>query len=169
MDESPGFLHACVLRTIFACPVLHTCPVVTGLAESMLRRMATPQEELSTTAGAPPSGTSGPQGGVELSEGSSPALLVPVSGNGTAEARPAAAPSADASEAPALPIPTALRYAVAAAEGLEEQTLLSLAEHCAAGKRPLAVAFALERLRLMTSMLDKAPWQLLATQVRASA
>ena len=161
MGQPQGSLQSCVLRAIFASPVLHDCAAVTSLAENMLRSMATASDQNLGGPGRELPSDRPAQEVVELSEGSSPALLVPITTGGTPQAQQAA-PSAAAEAA----VPQALRLAVSAADGLSEDVLISLAERCAAAKRPLTAAFALERLRLATTLLDKTQWRPLVAQVR---
>lgn len=184
-------LAACLLRLVLACPSLHAVPLALTLADNLLRHFA------STHAAHPEPGgahhQAAPVRGLLRRHSSTPALpsavVIPVVPATHAESTVthaaqlpplppgavAAGGEASGAGAPRLPaehaepaVPETLHHAVVAAEGLPEYGLLGAARGAAHAKRPLLAAFACQRLRAGTMLVDKAAWQELVVQVGAA-
>jgi hypothetical protein len=171
-----GPLAACLLRVVCASEAAQGMALATHLAENLLRHLATP---------APPSARAGMfasgglashavlhRAGAPAEE--PPAAVVPVVAADAAAAAPTvtqldAGPAGAGGVAGAVVVPPSMRFATAAAAGLEPAALLGLARRAVALRRPLLAAFALERLRQETLPLDKGTWQSVVVRVLGAA
>lgn len=173
-----------MLRLILITPRLHSSPVATLLIEDLLRTLSTSHTSPVGGDGHAAAHQYDPVPIDLLSDAAvqiNSAAVLPLNnnnGNGDSDvvrmqhtfnpAQPAPAPGytragagvIDGGSSSAGDGANALqRVAGAATIGVGDADLLNLMERCVELKRPLTAAFAAERLRLQTSVLNKTEWQ----------